>query len=172
MVGLAGGVLTDAKARTGYIASNYQFQFDGPPQAGAIYTAGFSVCGNNSVALGGSTVFYECASGDFYNLYDRNWAPQCSAVEIVAMPCGGPDPPFASQIPDGQVIGTTVVATTVVVPLSDGQPQVVTTQVPVPICQIGDGKHFVPPFPPNIRLALLLSSPRETLRPSLVLPYP
>jgi hypothetical protein len=29
---LAGGTLKDAQGRTGYIASNYQFQFDGPPQ--------------------------------------------------------------------------------------------------------------------------------------------
>jgi hypothetical protein len=29
---LSGGILKDAQGRTGYIASNYQFQFDGPPQ--------------------------------------------------------------------------------------------------------------------------------------------
>jgi hypothetical protein len=29
---LSGGVLKDSQQRTGYIASNYQFQFDGPPQ--------------------------------------------------------------------------------------------------------------------------------------------
>lgn len=29
---LAGGILKDAQGRTGYIASNFQFQFDGPPQ--------------------------------------------------------------------------------------------------------------------------------------------
>lgn len=79
---LADGVLTDAKGRTGYIASNYQFQFDAPPQAGAIYTSGFTFCGNGTLALGGSNVFYECQSGDFYNLYDRSWAPQCSPVTI------------------------------------------------------------------------------------------
>jgi len=68
-----GGILKDAKGRTGYIASNFQFQFDGPPQAGAIYTAGFSICGNQSLALGGSNIFYQCLSGSFYNLYDRKW---------------------------------------------------------------------------------------------------
>lgn len=77
------GVLKDNKGRTGYIASNYQFQFDDPPQAGAIYTAGFSVCNTQgTLALGNSTTFYQCRSGDFYNLYDRNWAPQCNPVEI------------------------------------------------------------------------------------------
>ncbi|QDS74598.1 hypothetical protein FKW77_008420 [Venturia effusa] len=84
-VTLDGGVLKDDKGRTGYIASNYQFQFDAPPQSGSIYTAGFSVCSNGSLALGGSTVWYQCRSGDFYNLYDRWWAPQCNPVTINAV---------------------------------------------------------------------------------------
>jgi hypothetical protein len=79
---LAGGVLTDSVGRTGYIASNFQFQFDKPPQAGAIYTAGWSVCANGSLALGGSNIFYECRSGNFYNLYNENWAAQCSPITI------------------------------------------------------------------------------------------
>lgn len=79
---LDGGILKDAKGRTGYIASNFQFQFDGPPQAGAIYTAGFSFCGNQSLALGGSNIFYQCLSGSFYNLYDRKWAAQCYPITI------------------------------------------------------------------------------------------
>ncbi|ETN44876.1 uncharacterized protein HMPREF1541_09751 [Cyphellophora europaea CBS 101466] len=79
---LSDGILTDAYARTGYIASNYQFQFDAPPQAEALFTSGWSVCGNGSLALGGSTVFWQCLSGDFYNLYDRWWASQCSEVVI------------------------------------------------------------------------------------------
>ena len=79
---LDNGILKDPKQRTGYIASNFQFQFDGPPQAGAIYTAGFSVCGNHSLALGGSNIFYQCLSGSFYNLYDRKWAAQCSPVTV------------------------------------------------------------------------------------------
>jgi Yeast PIR protein repeat len=79
------GVLKDAQGRTGYIASNFQFQFDAPPQAGAIYTSGFSLCSNGSLALGGSNVFYQCLSGNFYNLYDRHWAAQCSPVTIEAL---------------------------------------------------------------------------------------
>ncbi|KAI4277577.1 MAG: hypothetical protein LQ337_001650 [Flavoplaca oasis] len=81
-INLDNGILKDAQGRTGYIASNFQFQFDGPPQAGAIYTSGFSACENGTLALGGSNVFYQCLSGDFYNLYDRDWAPQCSAITI------------------------------------------------------------------------------------------
>ncbi|KAG4220037.1 hypothetical protein PC116_g31484, partial [Phytophthora cactorum] len=119
---LKDGSTFDAKDRTGYIASNYQFQFDAPAQAGALYTSGFSVCDNNILALGDSKTFYRCLSGNFYNLYDRDWAPQCSPVSIIAVPCGSDDP--ASQIPDGQVVGTSVVQTTIVTALPDGQPQV------------------------------------------------
>ncbi|KAF1989424.1 hypothetical protein K402DRAFT_350318 [Aulographum hederae CBS 113979] len=82
------GILKDRQGRIGYIASNYQFQFDGPPQHGALVTAGFSVCGNGSLALGPKNVFYQCLSGgkpgsfDYYNLYDRWIAPQCEPVTI------------------------------------------------------------------------------------------
>ncbi|XXG96240.1 hypothetical protein Hte_002521 [Hypoxylon texense] len=138
VLSLKDGTTLDAKDRTGYIASNYQFQFDAPAQAGALFTSGFSVCENNILALGDSTTFYRCLSGTFYNLYDRNWAPQCEPVSIIAVPCGSDTP--AAQIPDGQIVGTTVVQTTIVTALPDGQPQVVTTTVGVPICQIGDGQ--------------------------------
>lgn len=82
---LTDGVLKDGQGRTGYIASNFQFQFDAPPQSGALYTSGFSLCANGSLALGGSNVFYQCLSGNFYNLYDRYWAAQCSPVTIEAL---------------------------------------------------------------------------------------
>lgn len=139
VVTLENGVLKDAQDRTGYIASNFQFQFDKPAQTGALFTAGFSACGNGSLALGGSAVFYECASGDFFNLYDRSWAAQCSPVEILIMECGG----NAGEADDGQVVGTEIVTTTIVSALSDGQPQVRTTTTGVPLCQvsqIADGK--------------------------------
>ena len=82
---LSNSILTDALGRTGYIASNYQFQFDSPPQSESLYTAGWSVCSNGSLALGGSTVFWQCLSGEFYNLYDRNWAAQCSPINLMAV---------------------------------------------------------------------------------------
>ena len=64
--------LFDGNKWIGYIASNYQLQFDeGVAQAGALYTSGFSVCDNDRLALGNQTVFYRCLSGNFYNLYDR-----------------------------------------------------------------------------------------------------
>ncbi|KAH6618261.1 putative covalently-linked cell wall protein [Chaetomium sp. MPI-SDFR-AT-0129] len=148
VVSLNNGVLTDGLNRTGYIASNYQFQFDGPPQAGALYTAGYSVCANNSLALGSSAVFWECASGTFYNLYDRKAADQCSPVEIIVIPCGDDADSQggrgnAEGTPSGgvgQTVGSEIITTTVVIPLSDGQPQVITTTSVVYICQIGDGQ--------------------------------
>lgn len=148
---LSDGTLLDAQGRTGYIASNYQFQYDKPAQAGAIYTSGFSACANGSLALGGSAVFYECESGDFFNLYDRDWAAQCSAVEILIMPCGG----TASETGDGQVVGTQIVTTTIVSALSDGQPQVKTATTGIPLCQvsqISDGEFTT--LPPSLSLSL------------------
>ncbi|SMN19333.1 similar to Saccharomyces cerevisiae YJL158C CIS3 Mannose-containing glycoprotein constituent of the cell wall [Maudiozyma saulgeensis] len=80
---LKDGVLTDSKGRLGSIVSNRQFQFDGPPpQAGAIYAAGWSITEGGNLALGDQDVFYQCLSGDFYNLYDENIAEQCSPIHL------------------------------------------------------------------------------------------
>ncbi|KAK0388848.1 hypothetical protein NLU13_5091 [Sarocladium strictum] len=127
---LDGGVLLDSKDRTGYIAENYQFQFDKPAQAGAIYTAGFSACGNSSLALGGSAVWYQCLSGNFYNLYDRHWAKQCEPVLLQIVPCGG------GSAAGGGGGAARVYTTTVVDQIGDGQPQV----KPTVVTQIGDGQ--------------------------------
>ncbi|QFZ30231.1 putative cell wall mannoprotein [Clavispora lusitaniae] len=76
-------VLTDGHGRIGAIVANRQFQFDGPPpQAGSIYAAGWSITDDGLLALGDSDVFYQCKSGDFYNLYDENVAKQCEAVHL------------------------------------------------------------------------------------------
>ncbi|KAH7027930.1 uncharacterized protein B0I36DRAFT_385853 [Microdochium trichocladiopsis] len=150
IVSLKNGNLLDAQKRTGYIAANYQFQFDGPAQTGAIYTSGFSVCQDNSLALGSSKTWYRCLSGDFYNLYDRNWAPQCEKVSILIMPCTGSGGGAGSG---GNVVGTTMVPTTVVTQLGDGQPQVVSTMVPKPITQISDGQVQAPPGAPVTQIS-------------------
>lgn len=129
---LKAGVLKDSKDRTGYIAANNQFQFDGPPQTGAIYTAGWSACGNGSLALGGSTVFYQCLSGDFYNLYDKaEDKEQCNQVHINIVGGSGS---AASQLPDGQPQETPAPVSQI----SDGQPQAATSGAPV--SQISDGQ--------------------------------
>jgi len=100
---LQDGILKDSEGRTGYIASNRQFQFDGPPQTGAIYTAGWSVCANNSLAIGDDAVFYQCLSGDFYNLYDEAQADQCSQVYIDVLGSGASASAGApTQSADGQ----------------------------------------------------------------------
>jgi hypothetical protein len=82
---LEGGILKDQAGRTGYIAANDQFQFDDPPQTGAIYTAGFSLCANESLALGGTAIWWQGLSGSFYNLYDTKQGNQCNEVYIVAI---------------------------------------------------------------------------------------
>ncbi|KAF3039631.1 hypothetical protein E8E11_006060 [Didymella keratinophila] len=80
---LEDGILRDQYSRTGSVVANRQFQFDGPPQAGAIYTGGFSVCQNKSLAIGGSTRWWRCMSGAFGNLYDESIGDQCSEIRIV-----------------------------------------------------------------------------------------
>ncbi|KAI4636961.1 hypothetical protein J4E93_010751 [Alternaria ventricosa] len=82
---LEDGILHDQYGRTGSIVANQQFQFDGPPQAGAIYTGGFSVCGNDSLAIGGSTRWWRCMSGAFGNLYDSWIGDQCHEIRIQAL---------------------------------------------------------------------------------------
>ncbi|QID86300.1 cik1 suppressing- protein [Saccharomyces pastorianus] len=85
-VTLKGGVLTDNKGRIGSIVANRQFQFDGPtPQAGAIYAAGWSITSEGNLALGDDDVFYQCLSGNFYNLYDEKIGEQCSQIHLQAV---------------------------------------------------------------------------------------
>jgi len=95
---LSGSVLTDGLGRIGAIVANRQLQFDSPStQANAVYTGGWSVCSNGSLALGGSTVFYECASGGFANLYDQSVGSHCLPITIVTTSCG--DAPAAAAAP-------------------------------------------------------------------------
>ncbi|KAF2262401.1 hypothetical protein CC78DRAFT_468094 [Lojkania enalia] len=133
-------ILKDQADRTGYIASNYQFQFDSPPQAGAIYTSGFSLCSNNSLALGGSAIFYQCYTGGFYNLYDRHWADQCSPIYLVAQGFSGGNTPV-TQVTDGQPQGPTNPPVTQITDGTYSQPQGPTG---VPISQISDGQPQAP----------------------------
>ncbi|GAV56233.1 hypothetical protein ZYGR_0BB00100, partial [Zygosaccharomyces rouxii] len=79
---LEDGILHDIKGRVGSIVANRQFQFDGPPQAGAIYAAGWSITPQGNLALGEADVFYQCLSGNFYNLYDENIGEQCHPVYL------------------------------------------------------------------------------------------
>ena len=77
------GIVTDEKGRIGSIVANRQFQFDGPPpQAGAIYAAGWSITPDGNLALGDQDVFYQCLSGNFYNLYDEHIGSDCSKIHL------------------------------------------------------------------------------------------
>lgn len=79
---LENGVLKDSHNRIGSIVSNRQFQFDGPvPQAGAIYASGWGIV-DGHLTLGDDSVFWECLSGTFYNLYDESIGDQCIPVTL------------------------------------------------------------------------------------------
>ena len=79
---LANGVITDGDNRTLEIVANHQLQADNPPQAGSLYSTGFSICSNGSLALMSSAVFYQCQSGTFFNLYDQPVGANCNPVVI------------------------------------------------------------------------------------------
>ena len=163
MASLHNGVLTDAQGRIGSIVANHQFQFDGPPaQEGAIYTGGWSVCSNGSLALGPSAVFYECLSGTFYNLYNTPAGASCMQVLIQVLPCGagagatqGSDgqpnansaTKAATQITDGQVQATS--AGPKATQISDGQIQASSAQ-PKPVSQFTDGQIQVTGTPSKV----------------------
>lgn len=132
---LSDGKLTDSKGRTGYIAANQQFQFDKPPQTGAIYTSGWSVCSNGSLAIGDAAVFYQCLSGTFYNLYDESTGAQCSPVYIDVIG-GGASSAVASQTADGQITASAVASQ-----LTDGQ--VTASAVTSALCEYTDGQPQV-----------------------------
>lgn len=148
LITLSDGIMTDALGRTGYIAANYQFQFDKPPQAGAIYTAGFSVCSNGSVALGGSAVWYECLSGGFYNLYNENWAPQCQPITIDIIGASSSlettTTPVATEASGGQPQGPTIVSS---VPQSTNTQSIATSSSSasaVPVTEMSSGQPVGP----------------------------
>ncbi|TAQ85208.1 hypothetical protein B7494_g6469 [Chlorociboria aeruginascens] len=164
---LADTILKDEQDRIGSIVANHQFQFDGPvAQDGAIYTAGWSTCSNGSLALGGSTVFYRCLSGTFYNLYDENIGEQCEPIGLYVLPCAGSsaaDPPAISQSSDGQALGTAapsqigdgqvqVSSGIKVSQITDGQLQV-PTATPVPVTQISDGQVQAPTGTPVTQIS-------------------
>jgi len=156
MITLNDGTLKDNQDRTGYIAANSQFQFDGPPQAGALFTAGWSVCSNGSLAIGGSSIFYQCLSGDFYNLYKEAQAAQCSPIYINVIGSSGAGAGAVQTIGDGQVTGSAVAtqisdgqiqATSAaqISQISDGQIQATTAASPIaPVTQISDGQLQAP----------------------------
>jgi len=133
-ISLKDGKLTDQAGRTGYIAGNYQFQFDSPVQANAKETDGFGLCSNGSMSLMGSTVFYQCKSGDFYNLYSQSTGAQCIPIHIQAT-MSGASSSGVSQISDGQPQATSVGSA--VTQISDGQPQ---ASKPAVVTQISDGQ--------------------------------
>ncbi|TGO30991.1 hypothetical protein BPAE_0002g00840 [Botrytis paeoniae] len=144
-VTLNDGILKDQQDRTGYIASNTQFQFDGPPQTGAIYTGGWSVCSNGSLALGGSPVFYQCLSGTFNNLYTESQGEQCSQILIQISACSSAaGSGVIGQSIDGQATATAIasLSSAAVSQISDGQPQGATSAAP--ISQISDGQIQAP----------------------------
>ncbi|KAL8866156.1 MAG: hypothetical protein Q9174_006464 [Haloplaca sp. 1 TL-2023] len=93
VVRIEDGVLTDQCGRTGSVVANSQFQFDNPVQVDALATSGFSICENNTLAVLGSAIFYQCLNAEteqrsaFNNLYSENQGGQCNQSYIQAVFC-------------------------------------------------------------------------------------
>ena len=98
---LSQGVLQDSHGGIGTIASNRQFQFQSPPQEDAVYTNGWSVCKNGSIALGGSNVFYTCPKDGSRNVFDRIVDSKCQEARVNIFTTGSVAP--VSEFIDGQV---------------------------------------------------------------------
>merc|ERR1712093_569660 len=106
-----------------------------------IYTSGFSVCSNGTLAIGDSAIFYQCLSGTFYNLYDESTGAQCSPIYINILDTGAAaSSGAATQIGDGQLQAPTSTAKPVT-QTSDGQIQAPTGK---PVTQISDGQIQAP----------------------------
>jgi len=86
------GLLRDQLNRIGYIADNFQFQFDLPVQAGGYGAKDFSAYKDPQtkdiyLTWRGSPDFYKCRSGSFENLYSQSIAPHCQVTRIMIFPC-------------------------------------------------------------------------------------
>ncbi|KAK7218185.1 hypothetical protein V2G26_006188 [Clonostachys chloroleuca] len=161
VMSLKDGGLIDSQNRIGSIASNHQFQFDGPAQPNALATKGWAVCDDSTLALGPTRTFYECLSGDFFNLYDRNSAKQCEPVTIYVESCEAPDnadQPRVSQIADGQIQAPTKGA---IVTKTRNAKVHVPTVVPPPRPVTEPSQAPPPPLSPSP------SSPSQTPGPSI-----
>lgn len=141
---LKNGVLIDTESNSAeYVASNKQIQA-GPPQAGEGASAGWAVCPNNSLALGATTIFWNCKTGQsadgpqFYNQFSESIRSDCYPVNLVISPVGGSgaagqssdsQPTAVSQLSDSQPGAATQLSDSqpgAATQLSDSQPGIAT----------------------------------------------
>ncbi|KAF2093679.1 hypothetical protein NA57DRAFT_61384 [Rhizodiscina lignyota] len=89
MVTLKDGMIFDAQNRIFSVVSNFQLEYDNPPQDTAIYTAGWYLCDNGTITLGSWLSFTACNSENAgeteteEKLYLQNGAGQCKPAQIL-----------------------------------------------------------------------------------------
>ena len=86
------GLLRDQLNRIGYIADNFQFQFDLPVQSGGYGEKEFGEYKDPNtkdklLTWRGSPDFYKCQSGNFDNLYSQSIGDQCRVTRIMIFHC-------------------------------------------------------------------------------------
>ncbi|KAI5360441.1 hypothetical protein Slin14017_G086160 [Septoria linicola] len=89
-IALVNGTLIDYGGRIGSIVANHQFQFDGPPQAGSIFTAGWSLCDSAVgpvLAHGGQFGFFVCGYAN--NIYNTVVDNTCGRVYLGLLEASG-----------------------------------------------------------------------------------
>ncbi|KAL8649943.1 MAG: hypothetical protein Q9210_004106 [Variospora velana] len=134
VISLSDGVLTDDAGRTGAIVAQGQLQFDELVQEDSRYVDGFSICGNGSLAIAGSTIFYQCLSGNFFNLYQTSQGAQCNEVYINAIPCSSDGAVSGSSSASTPATATSSVAaaSTTTAPAAPATPTISAAPFPVP----------------------------------------
>ncbi|KAG7009237.1 hypothetical protein G7Y79_00003g011050 [Physcia stellaris] len=139
---LKNGILTDQNNRQGEVVANQQFQFDTPLQPDALFTSGFSICANGSLAIGGSAIFYSCKSGSFSNLYHESQGGQCDEVFIDTHACDSPSGTQSAQSASLTSSASTSSSST----LSTTSAPTTTPTVVAPI-PVSTPATIIPPFP-------------------------
>ncbi|KAK5740278.1 hypothetical protein LTR17_004779 [Elasticomyces elasticus] len=99
------GVLLDMTGRVGYIAADNRVLFDYHPPPNATYTAGWSACSSDYLAINGTSLFHQCGSENVY--IGKPSSAECSPVYLKW------NPPSSNGPGDVGAIGAPIVHTTV-----------------------------------------------------------
>lgn len=94
---LKGGFLSTSEGAVAYFDANHQLRWNRQ------YTVSSSVCGNGSVAIGGSAILYRCLSINFFQLFSKNVSSECSPAYISVISITAASP-FSPYVDDAQAI--------------------------------------------------------------------
>ncbi|KAK5708681.1 hypothetical protein LTR17_020452 [Elasticomyces elasticus] len=113
------GVLLDITGRVGYIAADNRVLFEYHPPPNATYTAGWSACSSDYLAINGTSLFHQCGSENVY--IGKPFSAECFPVYLKWIPpsSNGPGDTGAFAVP---MVHTTVSVLSTVTRLPVMQP--------------------------------------------------